>query len=168
METLLHNQLKHLFSVILGGLLLKRPVGIYCGDRMRLVNFPADISCEPEGMYISHRSRRNERVTWEQGAESLEVIGSPDMVLEVVSSHSIQKDTVVLRELYSRAEIPEYWLVNPLHGQLTLDILRNTSEGYLPVPKVAGWTRSSVFRKSFRIAPAKIGNELPKFRLLVK
>jgi Uma2 family endonuclease len=119
-------------------------------------------------MYISHKSRRAGQVRWEQGTESLEVIGSPDMVLEVVSSHSIQKDTVVLRELYSRAAILEYWLVNPLHGELTFDILRNTDEGYVPARKVAGWTRSAVFRKSFRITPAKIGEELPKFRLHVK
>lgn len=168
LETLLHNQIKQLFAVILGGLLLKRPAGIYCGDRMRLVNVAADISVEPDGMYISHKARKAGRVEWEQGPESLEVIGSPDMVLEVVSSHSIRKDTIVMRDLYSQAAIPEYWLVNPLKGQLTFDILRNTKEGYVPVQKVAGWARSAVFGKSFRLTPAKFGKELPSFRLQVK
>jgi Uma2 family endonuclease len=168
METLLHNQIKQLFAVILGGILLKRPAGIYCGDRMRLVNIDADISVEPDGMFVSHKARKAGRVEWEQGADSLEVIGSPDMVLEVVSSHSIRKDTVVLRDLYSRAAIPEYWLVNPLSGQLAFDILRNTEDGYVPVRKVAGWAKSAVFGKSFRLTPASIGKDLPKCRLLVK
>jgi Uma2 family endonuclease len=168
METLLHNQIKGLFNIILGAMLLDRPLGLYFGDRMRLVNVEADISCEPDGMFISHKSNQSGRATWEQGAESLEVIGSPDMVLEIVSAHTIQKDTVVLRDLYARAEIPEYWLVNPLGGKLSFDILRRTTKGYTPVRKVGGWLKSAVFGKSFRLTPQKIGDDLPQCRLHVR
>jgi Uma2 family endonuclease len=168
METLLHNQIKGLFAIILGGMLLKEPLGIYCGDRMRLVNVEADISCEPDGMFISHAAKDAGRVHWEQGPESLEVIGSPDMVLEIVSSHSIQKGTLVLRELYAAAGIPEYWLVNPLRGQLTFDILRQTAKGYAPTRKSAGWIKSAVFGKSFRLVQEESGGELPDYRLLVR
>lgn len=168
METLLHNQLKQLIAVVIVNMLLRKPTGIYCGDNMRLVNSDAEISCEPDGMFISHRSKAAERVAWEHGAESLEVIGSPDMVLEVVSPSSVHKDTVLLRDLYSRAKIPEYWLVNPLGNRVTLEIFQNTAEGYVPVRKVAGWTKSTVFGKSFRLTPQKYGQELPRFRLLTK
>ena len=63
METLLHNQLKSLFNIILGGMLLKQPLGLYFGDRMRFVNVDADISCEPDGMFVSHKARKARRVT---------------------------------------------------------------------------------------------------------
>src|SRR5256885_8764701 len=42
----------------------------------------------------------------------LELEGTPDMVLEVVSESSVQKDTKRLRQLYWQAGIREYWLVD--------------------------------------------------------
>ena len=48
-------------------------------------------------MFASAESIRSRRVSWEKGPASLEIIGTPDMVMEVVSKTSIQKDTVVLR-----------------------------------------------------------------------
>jgi Uma2 family endonuclease len=167
METLLHNQIKNQIAAVLT-LLVTGRIGLYFGDRMRLVNVEADISCEPDGMFVSHQSRKAGRARWEQGQESLEVIGTPDMVLEVVSSHSVQKDTVVLRELYAAAGIPEYWLVNPLGGQLSFDILRLTAKGYSPTRKAAGWTKSAVFGKSFRLVQEDADADLPEYRLLVR
>jgi Uma2 family endonuclease len=168
METLLHNQLKSLFNIILGGMLLQQRLGLYFADRMRFVSVDANVSCEPDGMYVSHESHNAGRVTWRRGPQSLEVIGTPDMVLEVVSSYSVHKDTVILRELYAAAGIPEYWLVNPLGGQLNFDILRLTGEQYTPTRKVAGYAKSSVFGKSFRLVQENAGAELPEIRLLVR
>jgi Uma2 family endonuclease len=166
METLLHNQIKSQIAAVLT-LLIGR-LGIYCGDRMRLVNVEADISCEPDGMFISHQSRKAGRVSWEQGSQSLEVIGSPDMVLEVASSSSLKKDTILMRQLYAAAEIPEYWLVNPLGDQVTFDILRLHGSAYAPARKSAGWLKSGVFGKSFRLIEEEGAGELPEYRLLVK
>jgi Uma2 family endonuclease len=166
-ETLLHNQIKGQMAAVLT-LLVSGRLGVFFADRMRLVNVDADISCEPDGMFASHKSHRAGRVHWQQGPQSLEVIGTPDMVLEIVSSHSVQKDTVVLRELYAAAGIAEYWLVKPLGGQLSFDILRLTAKGYVPVRKTSGWAKSTVFGKSFRLTPQRIGTELPECRLLVR
>jgi Uma2 family endonuclease len=168
-ETLLHNQIKDLFVIVLGGMILNDRWGRYFGDRMRLVNIEAGVSTEPDGMFASHESVRAGRVWWEQGLESLEVIGTPDMVLEVVSTHSVQKDTVVLRELYAAAGIAEYWLVNPLGGQLAFDILRLTTKGYATTRKAGGWSKSAVFGKSFRLVEEKASDdEVPEYRLLVR
>jgi Uma2 family endonuclease len=168
METLLHNQLQHLFEVVLGGLVMNEQLGMYFGDRMRLVNVGAVLSSEPDGMFASHKSIRSGRVRWEQGPESLEVIGAPDMVLEVVSSHSVQKDTVVLRELYGTAGISEYWLVNPIGPEASFDILRLTSRGYTTARKSDGWAKSTVFGRSFRLESLPATDDLPNFRLLVR
>jgi Uma2 family endonuclease len=96
------------------------------------------------------------------------VIGTPDMVLEVVSSHSVQKDTVALRELYAAAGIAEYWLVNPLGEELSFDILRLTAKGYALSRKTRGWMKSTVFGKSFRLEAQEPEDELPDYRLLVR
>lgn len=168
METLLHNELKHLFEVVLGVLVMNGSLGRYFGDRMRLVNLDAVLSSEPDGMFASAASIRLHRTSWEQGAQSLEVIGSPDMVLEIVSKTSIQKDTVVLRELYAAAGIQEYWLVDPLREEITFDILRLTARGYSATRKSEGWIKSAVFGKSFRLESAATSEDLPQHRLLVR
>jgi Uma2 family endonuclease len=167
METLLHNQIKSQIAAVLT-LLVSGRLGLYFGDRMRLVNVEADVSCEPDGMFVSHAARKARRVHWQKGTDSLEVIGTPDMVLEVVSSSSIEKDTDIMRELYFAAGITEYWLVNPLNGRLSLDILRRTAKGYAPTRKSAGWVKSAVFGNSFRLTPAKLGGDLPECKLLVR
>jgi hypothetical protein len=90
------------------------------------------------------------------------------MALEVVSARSVQKDTVMLRELYWRAGVTEYWLVNPLGDRLAFDILRHTAKGYAPAPAAAGWVKSAVFRRSFRLTQRDNGAGLPEYRLDVR
>lgn len=41
------------------------------------------------------------------------VRGVPDMVCEIVSSGSYDKDTVVKRAIYEKYRVPEYWIVIP-------------------------------------------------------
>jgi len=168
METFLHNELKGLFAVVLGGLVRSGELGRFFADRMRLVHEAASLSCEPDAMFVSQSAHRTKRVRLEEGAESLEVIGTPDMVMEVVSQHSIQKDTVMLRELYAAAAIPEYWLVNPLAGELAFDILRLAARGYTATRKTDGWIKSAVFGKTFRLEAKPSSDELPEYRLLVR
>lgn len=45
--------------------------------------------------------------------------GVPDLIVEVVSPGSVEQDTVIKREAYARAGVPELWLVRPA----TRDIL---------------------------------------------
>ena len=90
------------------------------------------------------------------------------MVLEVVSTSLVDKDTVVLRGLYAAAGIPEYWLVNPLGGRLEFDILRLTRGRYLATRKSAGWIKSAVFGKSFRLVELPDDHDLPQYDLQVR
>jgi Uma2 family endonuclease len=81
----------------------------------------------------------------------MELEGTPDGVLEVVSKTSERKDKVVLRELYWKAQIPEYWLVDAHSDPPQFDILRHTPTGYEPTPSNGGWLRSEVLSKEFRL-----------------
>jgi hypothetical protein len=63
----------------------------------------------------------------------------------------VNKDTVVLRDLYWRAGIAEYWLADARTDSLAFDILRRGAKAYTSVRKQAGWVRSSVFGKSFHL-----------------
>jgi Uma2 family endonuclease len=89
------------------------------------------------------------------------------MVLEVVSKNSVRKDTKVLRELYWRAQIPEYWLVDARNNRTQFDILRRTRRGYVAAQVQRGWRRSDVLGKEFRLRAGadEIG---PHYSLLVR
>src|SRR5688572_12418770 len=56
MVTLLHNLIKGQIAAVLT--LLATRFGLFCDDRMRLVNLEADISCEPDGMFVTHKSHK--------------------------------------------------------------------------------------------------------------
>jgi len=73
------------------------------------------------------------------------------MVLEIVSSSSVKKDTATLRELYARAQIPEYWLVDARNDPPKFAILRLAGDAYQEVLQDDGWLRSEVFGCSFQL-----------------
>lgn len=170
MEEMNHNQIKGAFAIVLGQLVLAGGLGRYFHDRMRLANRAAGLATEPDGMFVSRAGFRAGRVRLVgRGGESpARVEGTPDMVLEVVSPGSVEKDTVELRRLYAEAGIPEYWLVDPRGRRLAFDILRHTARGYVAGRKQAGWVRSGVFGKSFRLTEQPGPDGYPEYSLAVR
>ena len=148
-----HNQLKQEFFRVLGGLAKRDRLGTFCPDGMLLSNEEADLSGNPDGIFVAKESFHADKVRMIEGAEDgvVELEGSPDMVLEVVSDSSVEKDTEVLRELYWKAGIHEYWLLDARGERLEFQILRHSTRGYTPVRRSAGWLKSAVFGKAFRL-----------------
>lgn len=168
MERTSHNQVKGITNSRLTLLTHEDDLGFYFADRMLLTNEEAGLSTEPDGMFVSHAAIAKSRVILEEGDHSLEVQGSPDMTLEVVSDTSVEKDLEILRDLYWRAEISEYWLIDARRKTPMFEILRYTSTRYVPVRKVDGWSRSRVFGKSFRLAARKTRAGITRFTLDVR
>jgi Uma2 family endonuclease len=84
--------------------------------------------------------------------EHTELVGTPDWVLEVVSRSSIRKDKHRLRDLYHRAGITEYWLVDALGEEIDFQILIRRTDGYAAAPVSDGWLYSPVFDRRFRLS----------------
>ena len=168
LETLNHNQIKTVITIVLGSIVLTEKLGRFLADRMRLTCLPIDLCSEPDAMFLSHDSLRGGRVRLIEGGDSLEVEGVPDMALEVVSATSVRKDTKVLRDLYERAGIPEYWLVDARQDPATFEILRLTRRGYVSVRKQGGFLKSAIFGKSFRLTQDRDEHDLPEFKLEVR
>jgi Uma2 family endonuclease len=166
MERMNHNQVKGIFAIVLGTIILAGRLGRYFHDRMLLVCPAVDLASEPDGMFVSFATLKSRRARLHEGGQSIEVDGVPDMVLEVVSQSSIQKDTEVLRELYAKAGIAEYWLVDASQESVQFDLLRLTRRGYLAVRPQDGWLKSTVFGKSFKLVQSTDPNGCPEFNLL--
>jgi Uma2 family endonuclease len=162
-----HNQVKTEFTIVLGGLIKSEERGYYFSDRAALSNENANLYTEPDGTFCSFRTLEDKHVYLVEGLEGghVEMEGTPDMVLEVISRHSVRKDTKILRGLYWRAGIPEYWFVDARKALLQFDILRWTERGYSATRRRQGWLKSKVFGRSFLLEtkPDRLGH--PQFFL---
>lgn len=165
-----HVALKQRFYQVLGLLSDRKKLGKFFPDGLLLTNVDADLSGNPDGTFVSNAGFRAGRVRLIEGAEAghVELEGSPDMVLEVVSDSSEEKDTEILHELYWKAGIREYWLVDARGERLEFDIFRRASRGYSATPKTTGWIKSAVFGQSFRLTRRTDELGHPEYNLRVR
>jgi Uma2 family endonuclease len=165
-----HNQVRQEYGRVLGNQSKSDRIGRYFPDGILVTHVEANLSVQPDGTFVLTQSLKLDRVRLIEGAAEgfIELEGTPDMVLEVVSASSVTKDMETLMDLYWRAGIPEYWLVDARGDRLSFEIFRNTSEGYVAIRGQGGWLRSRVFGKSFRLTRRKdeLGN--PEFTLSVR
>jgi len=165
-----HNDVKAEITMVLRGLVKTHQLGRYFADGAYLSNADADVSNQPDGMFVATATLQQGRVRVVEGRARghVELEGSPDMVLEVVSDGSVEKDTVVLRRAYAEAAIPEYWLVDARKEPPRFDVLRRTERGYAAGRKRAGWVRSEVFGRWFRLTQQPGDDGFPVFTLGVQ
>lgn len=165
-----HVHVKTQYAVVLGGVANDDHTGLYLTDGAFLTNRDADISGKPDGMFVSYEAMEKGLLRLIEGHEEgiLEIDGSPDMVLGILSKSSVQKDTEILFDAYWQANIREYWLVDARQMPLRFDIYRHAAKGYVATRKQNGWVKSAVFGKSFRLTQKthKLGH--PEFTLAVR
>lgn len=165
-ELYTHNQVKGAYAYAIMSVLGPTPNGMYVHDRMLLTNSDANLSTEPDGLFFFWTTAKENRLRIIKGTNGfIELSGTPDMTLEVVSKHSVPKDTVKLRELYWKAGVGEYWLVDARGDEPKFEILRRTEKDYVPVELSEGWLTSSIFQRRFQIV--KQSNPLGQPQFLV-
>jgi Uma2 family endonuclease len=165
-----HVLAKTEITIVLGNLVKTAGLGLFLADGALLSNLAADISGKPDAMFIAQATLQSDRVHfvegWEEGHVELE--GTPDMVLEVVSRGSVRKDTVDLRQAYWEAGIREYWLVDARQEPVRFDILRRTAKGYAATRKQDSWLKSVVFGKSFQFTQRVNALGHPEYTLAIR
>lgn len=165
-----HLAVKREFFYVLTGLVKAEDLGLFLPDGLLLSNLAADIAGNPDATFVTTASIRAKRVQLIEGWDGgfVEMEGSPDMVLEVVSGSSVHKDTVVLRQAYWQAGIREYWLVDARKEPVHFNILRHTAKGYTATRKRDGWVKSAVFGKSFQLTQRVNALGHPEYALAVR
>ena len=99
-----HQQISMNLTLMIGSWLEAHPQG-------RLFYAPFDVVfskfdvVEPDVLYVS-----NERSNVLSAAN---VQGAPDLVIEIGSPSTRQRDETIKRRLYERSHVPEYWIVDP-------------------------------------------------------
>jgi Uma2 family endonuclease len=165
-----HLLVKTQFTVVLGGLVAEQRMGLFLADGLLLSNAGANMAGNPDATFISKKSLEKEAVRFLEGKRGgfVEIEGSPDMVLEVVSHSSVRKDTVLLRKAYWEAGVREYWLVDARKEPLSFEILRHTPKGYVATRHKEGWLKSAVFEKAFRLTQRQNDLGHPEYTLSLR
>jgi Uma2 family endonuclease len=122
-----HSKVKGELTSVLVQLVKVEDRGETYPDRALLTNEAAELSTEPDFVFVSWGAFEAGRVRLVPKAnrpdDFIEIEGTPDLVIEVVSDSSKRKDTELLRAAYARAGVPEYWLVDTRSASLSFVIL---------------------------------------------
>ncbi len=148
-----HNQPKTKITAVLTILVGKLQLGYFFADRTLWSHQEAGLCTEPDALFFTWETLKTGRIRLVPGVKEgyVELEGTPDMVLEVISSRSVRKDKKVLRALYHRAGVREYWLVEARQTPPRLDILRHQAEDYVPSQERDGWLESNLFGHEFQL-----------------
>jgi Uma2 family endonuclease len=167
-----HNKVKTAVTTRLVALDPDEEVGSYYADGARVTNDEADVSNQPDGVYFTWETvdAGLVRLVEREGEEGcyMEIEGSPDWVMEVVSNSSVRKDTVDLRRAYHRAGIREYWLIDARGEEIDFQILVWRKNGYVAARRKDGWQHSPVFGRSFRMTRTRHKRGIRIYHLEVK
>lgn len=148
-----HVRMKPEVGRVLGNLIVDEGLGEYFGDGLMITNDEAGVANVPDGSFISFASYRTGRVRLVEGKGGgyTAVEGGPDLVIEIVSDGSVDKDTEWLMRAYHEAGVREYWLIDARSEPLRFDVYKHGPKGFTAARKSGGWVKSAVLGKSFRL-----------------
>jgi Uma2 family endonuclease len=160
-----HNKPKGEISRAVWELVDARDIGEAYADRTLLTNVAAEISTEPDLVFASWATFESGRLKLVAKAnrhdDYIELEGTPDLVVEIVSDTSARKDKKLLRDAYHLAGIREFWLVDASE-QLSFQILRWTPASYQESAHDGEPQPSEVLGAVFALSRAK--NRLDRWR----
>lgn len=119
-----------------------------------MTNVEADVSNNPDMVGIRWESIESNKVRYvasRSNDREVEIEGSPDWVLEIVSRSSVTKDKRDLRQAYHQAGVAEYWIVDACGEEIEFRVFHWRKSGYVSAPDSDGWLRSRVFPYQFRL-----------------
>lgn len=155
-EAFSHNAVKTAITLTLVTLARAEKLGRYFSDGMRFSHDDIRLSTVPDAIFVSAETLVAGRVSFRAGAttgaEATELVGSPDLVVEVVSPSSADWDTESMMTNYHDAGVREYWVIDARdEDDPSFTIFRRAAKEFVAVRKSRGWLKSLVFGKSFRL-----------------
>lgn len=152
-----HGTLKTEIVAVLHRRVKEGNLGHLVTDSTRVSSVEADLSAEPDIVFVSHATLNagRARLVPKAGNEPgryVELEGAPDLIVEIVSDHSVQKDTQRLPEAYFRAGVAEFWLADARGESLVFRIHVRGESGFEAVrPDSAGFQASAALGCSYQL-----------------
>ncbi|MEX2141355.1 MAG: Uma2 family endonuclease [Pirellulales bacterium] len=152
-----HGSPKVKLIQVLAAVVEEDDIGYLFSDRMRCSSVPADLSAEPDVIFISHDaldSGHVKLIEQKGGNEDdfIEIEGPPDLVVEIVSKSSVGKDTKRLPPAYFKAGVREFWLIDARREELFFVIHGRGPRRFVAQPCDArSFQRSEVLKRKFHL-----------------
>lgn len=152
-----HGRLKSRIVAVLEFLATDTLPGYLFTDSTAVTNVEADLSAEPDVVFVSQETVAAGRVRMvpKAGGEPdrfVELAGSPDLIVEVVSDSSADKDLKRLPPIYFGAGVRELWLVDARRDPLQFTIHHRGPAAFEPTAIDAeGFAESLVFARRFAL-----------------
>jgi Uma2 family endonuclease len=152
-----HGTLKTEIVRALGNIVKSGGLGQLLSDRTRVSCPEADLSVEPDVVFIAEESLNSGRVQLVPKARMepdryIELEGPPDLIVEIVSDSSVAKDTRRLPTAYARAGVREFWLADARGSAVLFQIHHAGPTAYQPAaPDADGFQYSNVLERWFRL-----------------
>ena len=172
-----HGTPKVAITEVLNPFATENDFGWLFSDRTRIVSLEANLSAEPDLVFITEASLADGRVkpipgksgSNENDDNIVEFEGGPDLIVEIVSNSSVKKDTVRLPKAYFAAGVREYWLVDVRRGQMLFTIHTRSKTKFVPqVADADGLQASSVLNARFLLTRRKSPSGRWRYRLAVQ
>jgi Uma2 family endonuclease len=135
----------------------EQDIGHLFTDSTRCSSVEADLSAEPDIVFVSHESLENGsvRLIEQKGGDKddfIEMEGAPDLVVEIVSKSSVGKDTKRLPKAYYKAGVREFWLVDARGEKLSF-VIHGRGKGRFAARSRdnEGFQRSEVLNRKCRL-----------------
>ena len=148
-----HNKLKTEVTRVMATIVKQSRLGEFYSDRTLISNDDADLSTEPDAMFVSKDSLRSGRVVKLRNPQGryMSLLGSPDWVLELVSQSSVVKDSRLLKKAYQLAGVDEYWLIDARRNDMNIQVFTLAKSGFRAVPVKRGRWQSPLFELEFHL-----------------
>ena len=143
-------------------------------DSTRVSSVPADLSADPDLVFVSNESIASGQVRLipKAGGEPgryVELEGAVDLIAEIVSDSSVSKDTRRLPRAYYQAGVREFWLIDARGEELLFQIHHAGDAAFETVPADAdGFQRSNVLNASYKLERHQDPRGLWSYDLLEK
>jgi len=152
-----HGTPKAALAAELFSLIAKPGRGYVFIDRTRVTAPEAELSVEPDLVVVLFSSLDEGRVRQVPSSRKLpgrfiEIEGAPDLIVEILSDTSEDKDTKRLPPRYARAGVPELWLLDARGDRLRFELRVLENGAYrLARPDRKGWVHSPLLGGKVRV-----------------
>jgi Uma2 family endonuclease len=154
-----HNKVKTAITADLVQLVRAERLGEAYSDGTLFTHVGAAVSTEPDFLFATWEAFESGRLRLIEKAnrsdDYIELEGTPDLVVEIVSDSSQKKDLVTLRDHYYAAGVPEYWLIDARGDTVRFQILSRTDQSYEAAVEGTEPQPSRVLGRAFRIERAR-------------
>jgi Uma2 family endonuclease len=168
-----HGKLKGRICATLVELVEGLEIGHVFVDSTRITCVGADVSAEPDVVVLTDEAIDTGRVKLIPAASGgedsyIEIEGPPDLIVEIVSDSSVNKDTKRLPVAYFAGGVPEFWLVDARRERLSFQIHdRGETTFHAIAADADGFQRSPLLNKRFRLERRKNSRGRPAYILHV-